>query len=79
MNDNHIASLYGAIRILEAVANDEEVTLGDIHGSINDLYAVINAAAPSSSSANGGKADPMIFKFSDYHPVKGNNNPRVDA
>lgn len=77
MNDNYIAMLYGAIRILEDISHDYDVTLDDVNQAIADLYAVINENAPSSSSANSvGKideADPMIFKFSDYIKTGGNN------
>lgn len=66
MDTNHEAMLYGAIRILEDISNDNDVTLGDVNQAINDLYTIINEAAP-----NGGEADPMIFRFSDYYPAGG--------
>jgi hypothetical protein len=74
MNSNHEAMLYGAIRVLENVANDMDVTLGDVNQSINDLYTVINEnATPHSSSANN--SEEMIYKFSDYFPKGGSNFP----
>lgn len=78
MNSNHEASLYGAIRILENVANDTDVTLCDVNQTISDLYAIINEN-PSSSSANAGEADTMIYKFNDYFPKVGNNFPKGAA
>lgn len=65
MNANHESMLYGVVRLLENIASDTEVTLGDVHQAINDIYSVINENTDS-SSANTVE-DPMLFKFSDYY------------
>ena len=75
MTTNHIALIYGVIRHLENNANGGTVFLDEINQSINDLYTVINQNDPDPSfSANASKADPMVFKFSDYYPVGGGND-----
>lgn len=81
MNSNHIAMLYGVARVLEDFASDADVTIGDVHQALADVYAVINECGPDSSSVNKTVAteDPLIFKFDDYINKNGNNFPRGAA